>query len=49
MQIEQEFKLGIKDIGINNKLTNYALLSFLEEIGCYHSDLAGFGINAIKQ
>ena len=49
MKIEQEFKVGIKDIGIKNKLTNYALLSFLEEIGCYHSDLAGFGINDIER
>lgn len=49
MKLEQEFKVGIKDIGINNKMTNIALLSILEEIGCYHSDLAGFGINDIER
>lgn len=49
MILEQEFKVGIKDIGINNKMTNIAFLSFLQEIGCYHSDLAGFGINDIER
>ena len=47
MKLEQEFKIGIKDIGMNNKITNVAYLGFLEEIGCYHSDLAGFGINDV--
>ena len=49
MKIEQEFKVGIKDIGINNQMTNIAFLGFLEEIGCYHSDLAGFGINDVER
>lgn len=49
MKLEQEFKVGIKDIGINNKMTNIAFLSLLEEIGCYHSDLAGFGVNDIAK
>lgn len=49
MKLEQEFKVGIKDIGINNQMTNIAFLSFLEEIGCYHSDMAGFGINDIER
>lgn len=49
MILEQEFKVGIKDIGINNKMTNFAFLSFLEEIACYHSDLIGLGINNIER
>ena len=43
MVFEQQFKMGIKDIGNNNFIKNRAILEMLENIGAYHSDLAGYG------
>ncbi len=48
MKLEREFSIGITDIGLNNNATNIAILKFLEEIGCMHSDIVGLGINNIK-
>ena len=32
MKIEQTYKLGLREIGMKNKLTNYGILAFLEDI-----------------
>ena len=49
MKIEQTFKLGIREIGMNNKLTNYGILAFLEDIATYHSGLVGYGVNDVEK
>ena len=35
--------MGLKDIDKNNLLKNRAILEYLENIGSYHSDVAGYG------
>lgn len=44
MRLEQTFKIGIREIGMSNKITNYGFLAFLEDIATVHSDLVGYGI-----
>ena len=44
----EKFKIGLKDVGKNNKIKNRAILEILENIACYHSDSVGHGINDIK-
>ena len=34
----ENFKMGLKDIGKDNKIKNRAILEFLENIGAYQSD-----------
>lgn len=46
--IEHKFEIGFRDVG-RSKLTNRALLGFLEDIAGIHSNIAGFGLNDIKQ
>ncbi len=48
MIYEHDFKAGIKDIGKNNLIKNKTILEMLENIGAYHSDLAGYGANDIE-
>lgn len=43
MIFKETFKTGLKDIGKNQQVKNRALLEYLENIGAYHSDLAGYG------
>lgn len=45
MFFEDTFKMGLKDIGIDNLIKNRAMLEILENIAAYHSDLVGFGAN----
>ena len=47
--IEKELHLTIRDIDKKTNLTNKAILSFFEDIGGYHSDLAGYGLKQIEQ
>jgi len=49
MYIEQKFFIRLQDIGISNKVTNKALLSFLEDAGGIHSNIAGYGLNNIEK
>ena len=39
----EKFKMGLKDIGKDNKIKNIAILEYLEDIGAYQSDLIGYG------
>jgi len=48
MKFESKYYVGIRDIGINNKITNVAILGFLEEIGSAHSATCGYGVNDIE-
>ena len=47
MIYEENFKIGLKDIGKNNLIKNKAILEMLENIGAFQSDLVGYGINDI--
>jgi len=47
--IEKEFKITIRDINNNLELTNKAILSFFEDIGGLHSDIAGYGLKEIEK
>lgn len=45
---EHNFYIGIQDIDAQRKLTNTAILKFFEEIGCLHSNVAGYGLDNIE-
>ena len=47
--IGHKFEIGFRDVGRSNKLTNKALLGFLEDIAGAHSNIAGYGLNDIKK
>lgn len=47
--IEHEFTLTIRDINTKMQLCNKSILSFFEDIGGYHSDLAGYGLKDIER
>lgn len=49
MIFERHYKVGNRDIGNNNKATNKAMLKYLENIACMHSDEVGYGINTIAE
>lgn len=46
---EHKFDFSIRDINKNTELTNKAILGFFEDIGGYHSDIAGFGLKDIEE
>lgn len=46
---EKKYIVDIAHVGASNLLTNYGMLSILENIACKHSDIAGFGINDIHK
>lgn len=48
MKFEREYYVGIKDIGLDNKMSNYGMLSILEEVASTHSDTVGYGVNDIN-
>ena len=45
MIYKETFKIGLKDIGKDDKIKNRAIIEFLEDLGARHSDLAGYGVN----
>jgi len=45
MIYKEKFKIALKDIGENNEVNNKAILEYLENIACYHSDSLGYGIH----
>ena len=49
MIFERNYTVGNRDVGNNNKATNKAILKYLENIACKHSDEVGYGINTIEQ
>ncbi len=44
MIYQEKFKIGLKDIGKENEVSNKAILEYLEDIASYHSDHVGYGI-----
>jgi len=46
---EHNFNFSIRDINKNVELSNKAILSFFEDIGGYHSDIAGYGLKDIEE
>lgn len=49
MKFERTYRVGVREIGLNNKITNIGLLGFLEDIASMHSATIGFGINDIDK
>jgi len=49
MIVEQEYQVKLSEIGKDNKVTNKAILSYLEDIGGIHSNIAKCGIFDIPQ
>lgn len=49
MFVENEFFVRLRDVEKGNKLSNTALLSYLEDIGGIHSNIAGYGLNDIPK
>lgn len=49
MIIENEYTVKLSEIGKDNKATNKAILSYLEDIGGIHSNKAGYGVYEIPQ
>lgn len=47
MFVEHEVFIGLRDVALNNKVTNTALLSYLEDAGGIHSNLVGYGLRDI--
>jgi medium-chain acyl-[acyl-carrier-protein] hydrolase len=45
MIYREKFKIGLKDIWKGNEVSNKAILEYLENVACYHSDSVGYGIN----
>lgn len=48
MIFEQNYTVGSRDIGNDHKATNKAMMKYLENIACRHSDEVGYGINEIE-
>ena len=44
MILENEYIIKLSEIGKGNKVTNKAILSYLEDIGGIHSNKAGYGV-----
>ena len=49
MIFEKSYTVGNRDIGNTNEATNKAMLKYLENIACSHSDRVGYGINTIEE
>jgi len=49
MILENEYTVKLSEIGKGNKVTNKAILSYLEDIGGIHSNQAGYGIFEIEK
>lgn len=49
MIYQEKFKIGLKDVGENNEITNKGILECLENIAAYHSDSIGYGVSSTEQ
>lgn len=49
MFVEHEVFIGLRDVALDHKVTNTALLSYLEDAGGVHSNLAGYGLKDIPK
>lgn len=48
MIYSSSYKIGLEDIGVNNKATNKALLAIMEDVGGLHSASVGYGVFEIE-
>lgn len=48
MFVNHNFFVGARDINSFRELTNTALLSYLEDIACIHSEMVGYGITNLE-
>jgi medium-chain acyl-[acyl-carrier-protein] hydrolase len=46
-KFEHKFKIGFRDVGASNLLSNKGLIGFLEDTAGLHSDMVGYGLNDI--
>lgn len=49
MIVENEYTVKLSEIDKNNKITNKALLGYLEDVGGIHSNVAGYGLLDIPE
>lgn len=49
MIFENNYTVGSRDIRTDHRASNKALLKYLENIACRHSDEVGYGINTIEK
>lgn len=49
MVVEHKFFVGARDINSFRELTNTALLSYLEDVACIHSEIAGYGLSNLNK
>jgi len=49
MFVEYEVFIGFRDVSMGNKLSNTALLAYLEDAGGIHSNIAKLGLNDIPE
>lgn len=49
MTFEKKYNVENRDIGKDKKVTNKAILKYLENIACKHSDEVGYGINTMEK
>lgn len=45
MFVENKFYVGLRDITPLKQLKNTSLLSYLEDVACMHSEIAGYGVS----
>lgn len=46
---EYSVRIGFRDVGSSNALTNLGFLSLMEDAAGFHSDFAGYGLNNISE
>ena len=49
MILEKMYTVGNRDVGNTKKATIKAMMKYLENIACSHSDIVGYGINTIEE
>ena len=49
MFVEHKVFIGLRDVAYDNKVTNTAILSYLEDAGGVHSNIVGYGLNDIPK
>ena len=47
MKFENTYRVGAREININNEISNYGILAFLEDVASLHSDSVGYGVKDI--
>lgn len=47
MKFEHKFKIGLREIGLNNKLSNYGILAYLQDLATMHSDTVDYGVKDV--